>query len=239
MRNHLALLPGWGFSVDVLEPLRQALLARNPHWHISVHRLPEVPAEHWLAALEQDVPADAWLLGWSLGGQLAQALAAQRGERCPGVISLAASPSFVARADWPHGMPPATLQAFTEGLSQAPQATLKRFGLLCSQGAAEPRALARALQSHVVTECAALPAGLAHLAALDNRAALASYLGPQLYVLAGNDALVPAEVAADLLAILPDVEVQLIEDLSHALLLEQPELLAELVDVFVHEAADV
>lgn len=239
MRNHLALLPGWGFSVDVLEPLRQALLARNPHWQISVHRLPVAPAEQWLAALEQDVPDDAWLLGWSLGGQLAQALAAQRGERCPGVISLAASPSFVARDDWPHGMSQATLQAFNEGLSQAPQATLKRFSLLCSQGAAESRALARALQSHVMTERETLPAGLAQLAALDNRAALAGYLGPQLFVLAGHDALVPAEVAADLLAILPDVEVQLIEDLSHALLLEQPELLAELVDVFVHEAADV
>ncbi|EPN58558.1 bioH protein, partial [Pseudomonas syringae pv. actinidiae ICMP 19079] len=68
----------------------------------------------------------------------------------------------------------------------------------------------------------ALVDGLKILQQLDTRSALQTYRGPQLHLFAGLDAFVPAEAAGDLLALLPDVEVGLIEQAGHAFLLENP-----------------
>ena len=76
------------------------------------------------------------------------------------------------------------------------------------------------------------------LAALDNRVALASFAGPQLHLLAEADALVPAEAAAALLALLPAGEVDLLEGSGHVCVLEQPQALAVLLAEFVREASD-
>jgi pimeloyl-[acyl-carrier protein] methyl ester esterase len=95
------------------------------------------------------------------------------------------------------------------------------------------------LQGHtLVADQAQLLAGLAILSRLDNRAALASYAGPQLHLLADGDALVPAAVADELLALLPRGEVALLDGCSHAFVLEQAQLLATLMREFMREAGD-
>jgi pimeloyl-[acyl-carrier protein] methyl ester esterase len=83
-----------------------------------------------------------------------------------------------------------------------------------------------------------LAPGLQVLAQLDTRKALQAYRGPQLHLFAGADGLVPAEVAGELLALLPDVEVGLIEQASHAFLLEDPHGVAGAIQAFLHESGD-
>ena len=83
-----------------------------------------------------------------------------------------------------------------------------------------------------------LLAGLDLLAALDTRAALQSFAGPQLHLFAGLDCLVPADAAAALLALLPDVEIGLIDTASHAFVLERPHEVAAAIQAFLHEASD-
>jgi pimeloyl-[acyl-carrier protein] methyl ester esterase len=108
--------------------------------------------------------------------------------------------------------------------------------MLCAQGCSESRTLGRQLQQGLpAQESAQLLAGLDVLATLDNRAALASFAGPQLHLLADADALVPAEA---LLALLPAGEVDLLEGSGHACVLEQPKTLAALLAEFVREAGD-
>jgi pimeloyl-[acyl-carrier protein] methyl ester esterase len=51
---------------------------------------------------------------------------------------------------------------------------------------------------------------------------LQAFRGPQLHLFAGLDELVPCEAASELLALLPDVEVGLIEQACHAFLTGQP-----------------
>ncbi|MNJ70539.1 putative aminoacrylate hydrolase RutD [compost metagenome] len=63
-------------------------------------------------------------------------------------------------------------------------------------------------------------------------------LGRQLHLLADADALVPAEAAEALLALLPAGEVDLLEGSGHACVLEQPKTLAALLAEFVREAGD-
>ena len=242
MRDRLILLAGWGLGTAPLEPLAAALRGLDPHLHVEIEPLPSLdssePAD-WLDELDDNLAQDAWLGGWSLGGMLAAELAARRGEHCAGLLTLASNLRFVSAADWPCAMAAETFAAFRQGCAQDARATLKRFALLCVQGASDPRGLSRQL---LVAAPAARPesllAGLDLLAALDTRAALQAFVGPQLHLFAGQDGLVPAEAAKALLALLPDVEVGLIDDASHAFALERPHELAAAIQAFLHEAGD-
>lgn len=242
MRNALVLLPGWGLGSAPLQPLVVALQGLNPHREIRVESLPTLtstaPAD-WLDELDARLPRDCWLGGWSLGGMLAAELAARRGERCRGLLTLASNACFVARSDWPAAMPAATFELFRSGCADDAQATLKRFGLLCAQGSAEPRALGRLLFGGAPQpEPQQLLAGLDVLAALDTRAALQAFNGPQLHLLAGADGLVPMAAAGELQSLLGDVETGLIEAASHAFMLERPHEVAAAIQAFLHEVGD-
>ena len=242
MRDRLILLPGWGLGVSPLEPLAAALHGLNEHLRVQVEPLPALASsdlDEWLDELDASLPDDAWLGGWSLGGMLASELAARRGERCCGLLTLASNPCFVTRDGWPNAMPGATFEAFLAGCHADAPVTLKRFGLLCAKGAADPRGLARLLTSAAPqTPSDVLMSGLELLAQLDTRDALVAYRGPQLHLFAGLDELVPAEAASDLLSLLSDVEIGLIEQAGHAFLLEDPHGVAGAIQAFLHECVD-
>ncbi|MFH7422752.1 transporter, partial [Pseudomonas syringae pv. tagetis] len=73
----------------------------------------------WLDDLDANLPHNAWLGGWSLGGMLAAALAARRGEGCSGLLTLASNACFVTRGAWPNAM---AAQDFDAGLAGCPDA---------------------------------------------------------------------------------------------------------------------
>lgn len=242
MRNRLILLPGWGLGTAALEPLAASLRAQDSRLQVELMPLPELPegdVQAWIDYLDRKLPTDTWLGGWSLGGMLASELAHKRGDHCCGLLTLASNPSFISRADWPHGMAPDTFGTFLDGCRSHHQVTLKRFRSLCSEGAQMPRTLLRQLGVGLPdTDPLYLASGLEVLAKLDTRTALEQYAGPQLHLFAGSDALVPAAAAKALSDLLPDVEVGLVEDSSHAFLLEYPQELAAGIKSFLHESGD-
>lgn len=242
MRNHLILLPGWGLGCAALEPLAASLRAQDAGLKVELARLPDLVSDDpqaWLDELDRRLPRDTWLGGWSLGGMLAAELAARRGDHCCGLLTFGSNLSFVARADWPDGMPADTFETFVDGCRSHTAVTLKRFKSLCSEGAQEPRSLIRQLGVGVPdTDPVLLVKGLEVLGRLDTRAALQAYGGPQLHLFAGADELVPAEAARALSEWLPDVEVGLVEGASHAFILEYPQELAASIKTFLHESGD-
>lgn len=242
MRDRLILLPGWGLGVSPLEPLAAALRGLDEHLNVEIEPLPELESsdlQDWLDELDECIPQDVWLGGWSLGGMLASELAARRGERCCGLLTLASNPSFVAHEQWPSAMPNETFDAFLAGCQADPKMTLKRFSLLCAQGAQDSRGLSRLLLGGAPnTSPGALMAGLELLAQIDTREALQAFRGPQLHLFGGLDGLVPAEAAGELFAYIADIEVGLIEQASHAFLLEDPHGVAGAIQAFLHESGD-
>jgi pimeloyl-[acyl-carrier protein] methyl ester esterase len=242
MRNRLILLPGWGLGTAALEPLAASLRAQDARLQVELAPLPELAdadVQAWVDYLDRKLPSDTWLGGWSLGGMLASELARKRGDHCCGLLTLASNPCFVARADWPHGMADDTFGTFLDGCRSHASVTLKRFRTLCSDGALQPRTLLRQLGVGVPeTDPLYLATGLEVLAQLDTREALQAYGGPQLHLFAGSDALVPPEAAKALSELLPDVEVGLVEESSHAFLLEYPQELATGIKSFLHESGD-
>lgn len=225
-----------------LEPLAAALQGLDQRLTVTTQPLPALTSsdpQDWLEALDASLPTDVWLGGWSLGGMLAAELAARRDGRCRGLVSLAGNLRFVASGEWPEAMAPETFRAFREGCAQDAGQTLKRFGLLCSQGAGDPRGLARQLASGTAAQPPEqLLAGLDALAVLDTRAALQVFNGPQLHLFAGGDALVPPAAATALLELLPDVRVGVLEQASHAFVLERPHEVAKAILAFLREAGD-
>lgn len=226
MRPSLILLPGWGLGSAPLEPLAEALAV---HFQVRIEALPvfgHADIERWLDALDERLPRGVWLGGWSLGGMLASLLAARRGAGCLGLLTLASNACFKASDAWPAAMQPATFEAFREAYALNPAATLKRFAMLCSQGAVDSRGLSRRLLDQA--DGADSLAGLGLLAALDTRVALQHFAGPQLHLFAADDALVPAAAAAAAIQTLqPAAEVQVSVGASHAFVLEQaPEVAA-------------
>lgn len=243
MRNRVVLLPGWGLGIAPLEPLAAALHGLDEHLRVQIEPLPELDSsdpQEWLDELDANLPEDCWLGGWSLGGMLATTLAARRGERCCGLLTLASNACFVAKEAWPAAMPEETFQTFYKGCEQDSAATGKRFAMLCAQGSADARGLARLLAAAAPhTSPQQLLLGLQMLAALDTRFALQSFRGPQLHLFAGSDALVPVTAASALLALQPDIEVGVIESASHAFALERPHEVAAVIQAFFSEARDV
>ncbi|WP_053151413.1 alpha/beta fold hydrolase [Pseudomonas sp. MS646] len=242
MRDRLILLPGWGLGISPLEPLAAALQGLDEHLRVEIEPLPALASsdpDEWLDELDAAIPEDAWLGGWSLGGMLASALAARRGERCCGLLTLASNAAFVAQEQWSNAMAADTFNGFVAGCADDPRQTLKRFSMLCAQGCSDPRGLSRLLLAGAPnTSPEVLIAGLQVLAQLDTRAALQGFRGPQLHLFAGLDALVPAEAAGELLALLPDVEIGLIEQAGHGFLLEDPHGVAGAIQAFLHECGD-
>lgn len=231
MAETLALLPGWGLGPAALEPLAAALSAAMPAAEIQLTPLPMgAELEQVLNALDSRIPDGAWLAGWSLGGMLATALAARRGACCPGLITVASNPCFIAREGWPAAMATGTFEGFAGRCAADPAGTLKRFALLCAQGSPAARQLAKRLTPETIAF--ADPGGLALLAAMDNRPTLAALTVPQLHLFASADAFVPAQAGQALAQIAPKARVEVLEG-SHALLLESPQPVAARIHRFI------
>ena len=236
MSKRIVILPGWGLGVVPLQLLAQELDTALPDFTVQIQPLSDMTGKTTAAViqqLDQQLPSDCWLLGWSLGGMLATALAAQRQSACAGLISYASNACFVTRETWPTAMSVDTFAAFCELCRSDLPAGLKRFALLCSQGSAQPRALSRQLQEMALAaESSSALAGLELLAALDNRQAISDFAGPQLHLLAQADALVPPETARLLGDLNPQASVEILGH-SHASVFAESHELAQRMVSFI------
>jgi len=190
----------------------------------------DVPVDNWITSLAQQLPDKPCLLvGWSLGGILAQILAHSFPERIAAMALVSTTPCFRSRDDWQPGCSDAVFAAFESAVSSGSVKALNRFFALMLHGDALDRHDYNRLAKQAVdrehpTSAAGLSGGLALLSSLDNRAAIAEIAMPTLIMHGEQDTIVSVDAGRWLAASIPGSRFELFPVCGHAPFLTQPEL---------------
>ena len=229
----LVLLHGWGMNLRVFDGLRAALGAQH---RVTAIDLPghgqsawtaQVSSQQQLAQLSAVLPRGATLVGWSLGGQFALQLAADATLAVRRVVLIASSPRFVCAADWPHGLPAATLRQFATQLGRDAGQTIADFLELQVRGSLDAAAvratLQCALQRHGAAHPDALAAGLALLEQQDLRELARRIDVPALVIAGQYDRVTPPQASQALAQLLPQARLLQIRRAGHAPFISHPD----------------
>lgn len=244
----LVLLHGWSMHSGVWHDFA-TLLAKRFTLHLV--DLPGHGRSDWqpdgfelallLEQFAEQLPKQALILGWSLGGLIGLAYAQRHVERVNGLCLLAATPCFVRREDWPTAMDKTVFEAFDQQLAKDPAVTLQQFLLLQARGSEQSRQTIKMLAAKMnevgQAHPDALQAGLAMLSNLDLRAALGTISMPTQLLLGECDSLIPVEMAEQAITLQANLSVNIIDGAGHAPFISHPALCAELVIDFF-EAID-
>ena len=240
----LVLLHGWGMNGSVWHGIAQQLAA---HYRLHLVDLPgfgnsplgegsdySLP---WLAEQVATVlPEKCHLLGWSLGGLVASQLALTRPERLHSLITVASSPCFMAREDWP-GIAPKVLAGFNQMLAGDFMQTIERFLAIQAMGSEHARNDIRQLRHWLAErpapQLAALEAGLGLLADVDLRDELVGLDLPWLRIYGRLDSLVPKAAIPLLDERYPESRSLVLEKASHAPFISHPEPFITLLRQFI------
>lgn len=242
-RQRLVLLHGWGLNGAVFETLAQQLEAGFEVQCLDLPGHGQSGAD--VAVLEQGIDAlaalldaqiaaggegPAQLLGWSLGGMAALALAALAPQRITRLTLVATTPCFVARDDWPHGLAPAVLENFATQLRTDYRRTVHEFLELQVRGSAQAAGTLQQLQQALDAQGSATPralaAGLDLLRSIDLRPRLAHVNVPTLVIGGQYDRVTPPWAGRALAAALPRAEYREVARAGHAPFLSHADTVA-------------
>lgn len=244
-RPALFLLHGWGMNARVFDALAGKLAG-----HFDVHSL-DLPGhggrdalatntlQSWAGDLAAQLPDDAMLLGWSLGGQVALRAALDQPAKIARLILLASTPCFVASQAWAHGMAIEDLEGFGTALLAEPQATLLRFLSLQTRGMPGQKALLQQLRQTLfaapMADAGALAAGLTILRNTDLRAELLQLAQPVLVLHGALDTLTPVAAGAWLADALPAARYLELPRAAHAPHLSHADDVVSAIVRFAHD----
>lgn len=194
-------------------------------------------ADAWQNALLAVMPESAIVVGWSLGGLLAQRIALMQPQRVSALILIASSPCFVQQEGW---LPALEKSLFARYLTEVVTQTLsllKSFIALQTLGSPQPKQLLKQLlpliSDTLSTHRGSLKQGLQLLETLDLRADLIQLSIPTLWLLAEQDAIVPAALAQALAQLQPQAQIQSISLAGHLPFLSAPEKTTTQVQTFL------
>ncbi len=240
----LVFLHGWGLRGAVWEACVDAAAAFGYSAHApDLPGFGEVPEGHpyqveaLADALAAAMPATCCVVGWSLGGLVAQAWAARHPQQVQALVLVGATPAFLARADWPHGLSAEVLAGFAESLVTDQQATLLRFLSLQARGGEAAREVIGHLRARLLdggaTDLETLRAGLDLLRDSDLRNLAAAIRGPCLVLHGSHDSLCPVGAGRWLAEHIPDAELTIHPHAAHAPFLSHPDWFNERLRAFM------
>lgn len=178
------------------------------------------------------------LIGWSLGGMVALALAARHPDKVARLVLVGTSPAFVQRPDWSHGLAPEVLAGFADALRLDYRATLLRFLSIQARGGDGAREVIGRLRERVFArgepEPATLAAGLGLLRDVDLRDLAGAVRCPTLVVHGGYDGLCPVQAGHWLAQRIPEARLALHAHAAHAPFLSHPDWFVDQVKAFLH-----
>jgi pimeloyl-[acyl-carrier protein] methyl ester esterase len=156
----LVMIHGWGMNSGAWEAIRSNLEADYAmHWI----DLPGYGVNNNILAKNIDeiidlvlphIPKGSHLIGWSLGGLVAQAIAEKLSKSTLTILKtitlVASSPKFSQTADWKHAISHEILDNFSKNLQEDSEGTLKRFVALQFMGIKGTKQLQKALFYEII-----------------------------------------------------------------------------------------
>ncbi|WP_026376244.1 pimeloyl-ACP methyl ester esterase BioH [Aestuariibacter salexigens] len=213
-RLHFIDLPGFGRNADIMP------------CHYSLEAVSDLIAPH--------IPQGAMLMGWSLGGLIAQHIAIHRMANLSMMVMMTSTPQFVETNDWP-GIKPSILQQFEQQLEHDFSKTLERFLAIQAMGSATARrdmkAISQAISQYPLPNVDALRKGLMLLSTVDHRKRLAEISVPSHWIFGRLDSLVPRTLHRRIEQLQPGAQSHLIEHASHAPFISHPQ---EIYRLLIH-----
>jgi pimeloyl-[acyl-carrier protein] methyl ester esterase len=210
---HLIDLPGMGFS--------QTQMADN---------LPELAEE-----IARQIPANAAVLGWSLGGLVAMELALQG--KLDKLILVSTTPCFVDRNDWQHGIPHQVFNGFFAEVMQDFVAALEKFLALIAMGSSHSRQEVRTLLEVMLQRphprMQALEAGLKILLQTDLRGQMPHIQQPVLWIHGSRDRLCPQSAAQWSIQHMPHAQLEIFDAAGHEPFISHPAQFIDSVNRFL------
>lgn len=233
-------LHGWGLHGGIWTEICRVLPGLAPDLPGYGDTPPVTPygAETLADALAAGLDGPVNLVGWSMGGMVAQALAARHPARVDRLVLVGTSPAFVNRPGWTFGIESAVLADFAADLARDYRATLLRFLALQARGGERARAVVGRLRESVFARrepsSDVLAAGLALLAGVDLRSQAGDIVCPTLVVHGAHDTLCPVGAGRWLAERIPEAQLALHPAASHAPFISHPEWFSATVKAFLH-----
>jgi len=226
----LLVLHGWGMNSSVWQTIADDL-ERNFQviWldlpgHGDNHQVHANNLDEIIALILPLLTQPTHIMGWSLGGLIAQGIVQQRPDLIKQVVMVASTPKFLQTEQWKNALPKDVLAAFSKGLLNDTQGTIKRFIALQFMGVKSSQIIQRELRQAILVNLPsddALQLGLKILQLQDFRD-LQMKQG-QLWVLGGKDRLIPVGIEDDLQNLYPDAQLEVIESAGHAPFMTHPQ----------------
>ena len=251
----LLVLHGWGMNSSVWEPVKAALEARfTVSWidlpghginrHIEADSLDEIvdllmAAVSKISKINKEPGVKTHLLGWSLGGLIAQAMVRYEAQKFHSLTLVASTPRFSQDTDWHHAMSHEVLDQFSANLQEDFAGTIRRFIGLQFMGIKNSKDLQRSLVKKILQnlpDYSALVLGLKLLKNCDYRDNV--NVVPQHWILGGRDRLVPVAVKDELQQRRPDDPLSIINNAGHAPFMTHPQEFMKSVIPFIESHSE-
>ena len=243
----LVLLHGWAMNSAVWERVVKRLSASYRLFLVDLPGMGQSRAVypyhlHSLAeAVAEEIPGVSTILGWSLGGLIAQQIALNQPDRVEKLILVGTNPCFVSKPEWPQGIAARHFEQFNQRFEQDFNATLLNFLTLQCMHAKDARATVRQLR----TAFAAKPTptqdnlnqALDILLQTDLREEVGRIFQPTLLIHGDRDTLAPVAAAHWLAMHLQRAQLRVIAGAAHAPFLSHADAFCESVEAFMADDA--
>ncbi len=224
----IILLHGWGMNKNIwrmlVERLPKEIQQRVrcldlPGYGDNRQELEQYDITQLTKWLSFEIQQPSIIVGWSLGGLIAQNLAYQFPEKVDKLALVASSPKFLQSDNWP-GIKPDVLTLFLSQLSKDHIKTVERFLAIQAMGSHSARQDISMLKDTVLSQAApseiALKKGLEILQKVDLREQLKQLSCPVFALFGRLDSLVPSAIEQKVKLLNSAVKTQCFEHCSHA-----------------------
>lgn len=244
---NLVFLHGWGMHSAVWHPVIKRL---SKHFTLHLVDLPGMglsrPAEpyhlHSIAdKISEMLPANADIVGWSLGGLVAMRIALDKPDLVRRLVLMSATPCFVNKSDWDAGIAAEIFNRFARNVDADYHNTMTQFLTLQCMGAKDARATVKLLRKKFserpVPTSQTLHKALNILLETDLRPEVDRLRKPTLLIHGDRDTLAPVQAAHWMMQNLPMGYLRVMAGASHAPFLSHEEQFAEALIQFLEPAS--